>query len=78
MKDLNTAIELSKGAGRSACQAYIQRALIHRLRSQEEEAKKDFKSAADLGSEYAKNQVPFFRDNFRVMYIHFWGNVGSF
>ncbi|KAL0268421.1 UNVERIFIED_CONTAM: hypothetical protein PYX00_010374 [Menopon gallinae] len=54
MKDLNEAISLSKGKGKSACQAYCQRGLLHRKQGHDEKALTDFKNAADLGSSFAK------------------------
>lgn len=57
MTDLEAALRLSEGKGRAACQAYTQRAMIHRLHEQDELAKADFQAAANLGSEFAKAQV---------------------
>ncbi|KAK7080851.1 Tetratricopeptide repeat protein 36 [Halocaridina rubra] len=55
--DLDKAITLSEGKGRAACQAYTQRAMIYRLRNEDELARADFQAAANLGSEFAKAQV---------------------
>ncbi|KAL5013387.1 hypothetical protein ScPMuIL_007657 [Solemya velum] len=55
--DLDQAIALSGGVGTAACQAYVQRALIRRLEGKEESALEDFKRAAQLGSQFAKEQV---------------------
>ncbi|WKX94249.1 hypothetical protein Q1695_011476 [Nippostrongylus brasiliensis] len=55
--DLNQAIAISKGVGRSACQAFVQRAMIQRLRGNDDLAREDFQKAADLGSSFAKMQV---------------------
>lgn len=57
MTDLETAIRLSEGKGRAACQAFTQRAMIHRLHGQDDLARADFQAAANLGSEFAKAQV---------------------
>lgn len=57
MADLNTAIEISKGKGRAACQAFTQRAMIHRLQGNDDLARDDFQAASNLGSEFAKAQV---------------------
>ncbi|KAI1297148.1 Tetratricopeptide repeat protein 36 [Halotydeus destructor] len=57
LNDLNRAIELSKGKGKAASNAYCQRAMIHRLEGRDEEALSDFKLAAVNGSEFAKSQV---------------------
>lgn len=57
MADLNTAIDLSKGKGRAACQAFTQRAMIHRLQGNDDLAREDFQAASNLGSEFAKAQV---------------------
>ncbi|KAI1726788.1 tetratricopeptide repeat protein 36 like protein [Ditylenchus destructor] len=55
--DLNRAIELSGSKGKSAAQAFSQRALIHQLRGDNESAKDDYESAAALGSAFAKTQL---------------------
>ncbi|KAE9555788.1 hypothetical protein FO519_001002 [Halicephalobus sp. NKZ332] len=55
--DLNKSIELSKGQGKAACQAFSQRAMIHLLKENKEESKNDFQKAADLGSSFAKMQL---------------------
>ncbi|PIO75238.1 hypothetical protein TELCIR_02727 [Teladorsagia circumcincta] len=57
LDDLNQAISLSKGVGRSACQAFVQRAMIHRLHGDDDSARADFQKAAELGSSFAKMQV---------------------
>ncbi|KAI1728454.1 TPR repeat domain-containing protein [Ditylenchus destructor] len=55
--DLNRAIELSGSKGKSAAQAFSQRALIHQLRGDNDSAKDDYESAAALGSTFAKTQL---------------------
>ncbi|GMT15209.1 hypothetical protein PFISCL1PPCAC_6506 [Pristionchus fissidentatus] len=55
--DLNESIRLSGGKGRSACQAFTQRAMIYRLRDDRDSAKRDFESAASLGSSFARMQL---------------------
>eukprot|EP00080_Pristionchus_pacificus_P022995 PDM83015.1 Tetratricopeptide repeat-containing protein [Pristionchus pacificus] len=55
--DLEESIRLSGGKGRSACQAFTQRAMIYRLRDDKEAAKADFSSAAALGSPFARMQL---------------------
>lgn len=57
LQDLNSAIDISHGVGKAACQAYTQRALIQRLEGDSDAALEDFKMAANLGSEFAKTQV---------------------
>ncbi|PIO62220.1 tetratricopeptide repeat protein [Teladorsagia circumcincta] len=57
LADLNQAISLSNGVGRSACQAFVQRAMIHRLHGDDDSARADFQKAAELGSSFAKMQV---------------------
>lgn len=57
LEDLNRAVCLSAGAGRAACQALVQRGLLLRLASQDEEARADFEKAAALGSEFARQQA---------------------
>ncbi|XP_029028148.1 tetratricopeptide repeat protein 36 [Betta splendens] len=57
LADLNRAVSLSSGAGRSGCQALVQRGLLLRLASQDEEARADFEKAAAMGSEFARQQA---------------------
>ncbi|PKU36364.1 tetratricopeptide repeat protein 36 [Limosa lapponica baueri] len=57
LRDLDTAIALSRGRGRAACQSFVQRGLIHRLQAREEEARRDFERAARLGSGFARRQL---------------------
>ncbi|NXJ71079.1 TTC36 protein, partial [Rostratula benghalensis] len=57
LRDLDTAIGLSRGRGRAACQSFVQRGLIHRLQAREEEARRDFERAARLGSSFARRQL---------------------
>ncbi|KAG8180919.1 hypothetical protein JTE90_020146 [Oedothorax gibbosus] len=56
-KDLDSAIRLSGGTGKSACLAYCQRAIVHRLQGEQKEAVEDFKKAAELGSDFARSQL---------------------
>lgn len=55
--DLDQAIALSGSTGRAACQALVQRGLLHRLARQNDEARADFEKAAALGSEFARQQA---------------------
>uniref|UniRef100_A0A0P4WGF0 Uncharacterized protein n=1 Tax=Scylla olivacea TaxID=85551 RepID=A0A0P4WGF0_SCYOL len=57
MADLDTAVRLSRGLGRAACQAFTQRAMVHRLQGHDDLARADFQEAANLGSEFAKAQL---------------------
>ncbi|XP_016116321.1 tetratricopeptide repeat protein 36 [Sinocyclocheilus grahami] len=57
VEDLERAISLSSGIGRSACQALVQRGLLLRLSGRDEEARVDFEKAAALGSEFARQQA---------------------
>ncbi|KAM6312569.1 tetratricopeptide repeat protein 36 [Podargus strigoides] len=57
LRDLDAAIRLSRGCGRAACQSFVQRGLIHRLQAREEDARQDFKRAAQLGSAFARQQL---------------------
>ncbi|KAG0726687.1 Tetratricopeptide repeat protein 36 [Chionoecetes opilio] len=57
MADLNTAVTLSQGRGRAACQAFTQRAMVHRLQGHDDLARADFQEAANIGSEFAKAQL---------------------
>lgn len=55
--DLDQAIALSGSTGHTACQALVQRGLLHRLARQNDEARADFEKAAALGSEFARQQA---------------------
>lgn len=57
LEDLGMALQLSKGVGRVACQAFVQRGLIQRLQGHEQEAHRDFEQAARLGSAFARRQL---------------------
>ncbi|KAM6972876.1 tetratricopeptide repeat protein 36 [Aplochiton taeniatus] len=57
VEDLEKAISLSGGAGRTACQALVQRGLLLRLAHQNDQARADFERAATLGSEFARQQA---------------------
>ncbi|KAI5615957.1 tetratricopeptide repeat protein 36 [Silurus asotus] len=55
--DLEKAISLSRGTGRTACQALVQRGLLLRLTQRNDEARADFERAAALGSTFARQQA---------------------
>jgi len=55
--DLDIALRLSCGKGSVGCQAAIQRAALHRLAGEEEQARQLYTAAAELGSSYAKQQL---------------------
>jgi len=55
--DLDKALELSGGKGSVGCQAAIQRAALHRIAGEEDQARHLYTVAADLGSSYAKQQL---------------------
>ncbi|NWI98193.1 TTC36 protein, partial [Pitta sordida] len=57
LQDLDTAIRLSRGRGRAACQSFVQRGLLHRLQERDEEARRDWERAARLGSAFARQQL---------------------
>lgn len=57
IEDLEKAISLSRGTGRTACQALVQRGLLLRLACQDDKARVDFERAAALGSEFARQQA---------------------
>ncbi|XP_073422585.1 tetratricopeptide repeat protein 36 [Dendrobates tinctorius] len=57
LQDLNHAVELSKGMGIAGRQALVQRGLILRLKGKDEEAREDFQKAAQLGSDFARQQL---------------------
>lgn len=54
---MTQAINLSEGAGRTGCQAFCQRGMLHRKAGRNELAKDDFSAAAKLGSQFAKSLV---------------------
>jgi len=55
LADLNKSLELSKGQGRSACQALCQRGMLYRKQHLDVQARDDFECAAKMGSEFAKS-----------------------
>ncbi|NWR67380.1 TTC36 protein, partial [Bucorvus abyssinicus] len=57
LRDLDVAIRLSRGHGHTACQSFVQRGLIHRLQAREDEARRDFEHAVQLGSAFARQQL---------------------
>lgn len=57
MRDLDKALELSQGRGKTAGQAYAQRALIHRCQGRTEQARADYQHAAALGNKFAKMEL---------------------
>ncbi|XP_073512707.1 tetratricopeptide repeat protein 36 isoform X2 [Phyllobates terribilis] len=57
LQDLNHAVELSKGMGIAGRQALVQRGLILRLKGKHEAARDDFQKAAQLGSDFARQQL---------------------
>ncbi|CAI4231374.1 unnamed protein product [Auanema sp. JU1783] len=57
LKDLEEAIRLSNSNGKSGCQALVQRALLHKRLGNDDAAREDFQTAADLGSSFAKMQL---------------------
>ncbi|XP_061683180.1 tetratricopeptide repeat protein 36 [Syngnathoides biaculeatus] len=57
LEDLDRAISLSGGRGRTACQALVQRGLLRRLGGRDDEARADFQEAAALGSEFGRRQA---------------------
>ncbi|CAN2387917.1 Tetratricopeptide repeat domain 36 [Pristimantis euphronides] len=57
LQDLNRAVELSTGRGAAVRQALVQRGLILRLKGNDEAAREDFQRAAQLGSDFARQQL---------------------
>ncbi|XP_065594398.1 tetratricopeptide repeat protein 36 isoform X2 [Cyrtonyx montezumae] len=57
LRDLDTAVLLSRGCGRAARQSLVQRGLIRRLQNREDDARRDFQRAARLGSGFARQQL---------------------
>merc|ERR1712055_235851 len=54
LKDLETAIELSKGKGKAGSNALCQRGVLLRKEGRDDDAMEDFKTAAKNGSGFAK------------------------
>merc|ERR1711915_377330 len=57
MKDLDTAIKLSKGKGRAGSSALCQRGILNRREGRDDDAMTDFKAAAEEGSGFAKSML---------------------
>ncbi|XP_015269276.1 PREDICTED: tetratricopeptide repeat protein 36 [Gekko japonicus] len=57
LEALGAALELSRGSGRVARQAFVQRGLLRRLQGHDEAAREDFAQAARLGSRFARQQL---------------------
>ncbi|XP_063798708.1 tetratricopeptide repeat protein 36 [Pseudophryne corroboree] len=57
LQDLNRAVELSRGKGVAGRQALVQRGLILRLKEDNEAARNDLQRAANLGSDFARQQL---------------------
>ncbi|XP_043389976.1 tetratricopeptide repeat protein 36 isoform X1 [Chelonia mydas] len=57
LQDLDTALRLSRGTGRVACQCFVQRGLINVLQGHEDNARQDFEQGARLGSAFARHQL---------------------
>jgi hypothetical protein len=55
--DLNEAFSLSKGQGRSGCQALCQCGIMYRNEGHDGLAREDFEAAAKLGIQFAKVQL---------------------
>ena len=55
--DLDKAIDLTHGKGKTASLAFVQRALLRKLDGDDENSLEDFKKAAALGNAFAKQQV---------------------
>merc|ERR1712192_344520 len=54
LKDLDTAIKLSKGKGKAGCNALCQRGVLLRKEGRDDDAMENFKTAAENGSGFAK------------------------
>eukprot|EP00092_Neocalanus_flemingeri_P021597 GFUD01023427.1.p1 GENE.GFUD01023427.1~~GFUD01023427.1.p1 ORF type:complete len:195 (+),score=75.96 GFUD01023427.1:91-675(+) len=57
LKDLDKAIQLSEGKGRSGSAALCQRGVLHRKEGRDDDAITDFKAAAAEGSGFAKSMI---------------------
>ncbi|XP_055404251.1 tetratricopeptide repeat protein 36 isoform X2 [Bubalus kerabau] len=57
LEDLERALALSGGRGRTARQGFVQRGLVARLQGRDDDARRDFERAARLGSPFARRQL---------------------
>jgi len=57
LDDINKAIQFSNSQGKTAVQAYTQRAMLHMLNKDEERARLDFERASSLGGKFAASQA---------------------
>ncbi|XP_059623012.1 tetratricopeptide repeat protein 36 homolog [Phlebotomus argentipes] len=57
LADLEMALQLSGGTGRTGCRALCQRGLLHRKNGDDDAARDDFKAATNLGSKFARGQL---------------------
>ncbi|XP_054448604.1 tetratricopeptide repeat protein 36 [Pteronotus mesoamericanus] len=57
LEDLERAVTLSGGQGRTARQSFVQRGLLARLQDRNDDARRDFERAARLGSPFARRQL---------------------
>ncbi|XP_055691363.1 tetratricopeptide repeat protein 36 homolog [Lutzomyia longipalpis] len=57
LSDLEEALKLSGGTGRTGCRALCQRGLLRRKNGDDDGARSDFKSATNLGSKFAHGQL---------------------
>ncbi|XP_004604782.2 tetratricopeptide repeat protein 36 [Sorex araneus] len=57
LEDLERALALSGGRGRTARQGFVQRGLLARLQGRDDDARRDFERAAQLGSPFARRQL---------------------
>ncbi|XP_055963634.1 tetratricopeptide repeat protein 36 isoform X2 [Sorex fumeus] len=57
LEDLERALALSGGRGRAARQGFVQRGLLARLQGRDDDARRDFERAAQLGSPFARRQL---------------------
>lgn len=57
LEDLERALALSGGRGRTARQGFVQRGLVARLQGRDDDARRDFERAASLGSPFARRQL---------------------
>merc|ERR1712106_1126842 len=57
LKDLDMAIKLSEGKGRSGSSALCQRGVLNRKKGRDDDAMTDFKAAAKEGSGFAKSML---------------------
>ncbi|KFB47261.1 AGAP010928-PA-like protein [Anopheles sinensis] len=57
LQDIEEALKLSNGSGRTGCRALCQRGILKRKSNDVDGARQDFEQAAKLGSKFARTQL---------------------